>query len=225
MYGSSEAGGFCTMSPFGPDAHHDPRWAGKPRDDIEVQIRDDNDERVMPNTKGNIVIRDKTAHTIFSGYFNLPDKTAEACRNFWFHSGDIGFMDEEGSLYFVGRTEESIRVKGEYIPVDKLENCIRHHPDVLECAAVGVPSDIGEEDINLTIKPKQGARQDPEKIIEHCRQNLPRFMIPRYITYIEDFPVASSALKIRKVKLKQRGVAGSWDRLKHLREPRKSSNG
>ena len=121
MYGSTEAGGFCTMSPFGPDARHDPRWAGRPRDDIEVQIWDDNDERVAPNTTGRIVIRDKTAHTIFSGYFNLPDKTAEACRNFLFHSGDMGFMDEVGSLYFIGRTEESIRVKGEYIPVDKLK--------------------------------------------------------------------------------------------------------
>lgn len=214
MYGSTEAGGFCAMSPFGPEAAHDPRWAGKARDDIEIEIWDQNDELVPPGTKGEIVIRDKRAHSIFSGYFNMPEKTASACRNFWFHSGDMGYLDEEGSLYFMGRIEESIRVKGEFIPVDKLEACVRQYPDVAECAAVGVPSDIGEEEVNLYIKLQAGARQDPEAIVAHCQENLPRFMVPRYLTFVEEFPLASSALKIQKVKLKERGVAAAWDRMK-----------
>lgn len=214
MYGSTEAGGFCTMSPFGPEATHDPRWAGKARDDLEIEIWDKNDEVVPPGTEGEIVIRDKRSHSIFSDYHGMPEKTAQACRNFWFHSGDLGYMDQDGSLYFMGRVEESIRVKGEFIPVDKLENCVRQHPEVVECAAVGVPSDIGEQEINLYIKLQPGAPQFPEVIIDHCRQNLPRFMMPRYITYVDEFPLASSALKIQKVKLMERGVADSWDRLR-----------
>jgi crotonobetaine/carnitine-CoA ligase len=215
MYGSTEAGGFCTMSPFGPDATHDSRFSGKPRDDIELQIWNENDEAVPPDTVGEIVIRDKVAHTIYSGYYNMPEKTADACRNFWFHSGDMGYLDAAGALNFVGRAEESIRVKGEFIPVDKLEACVRLHPDVAECAAVGVPSDIGEEDIKLFIKLQPEAEQDPEAVCNHCREHLPRFMIPRYISYVDEFPLASSALKIQKVKLKAEGVGAAWDRLKN----------
>lgn len=213
MYGSTEAGGFCTMSPFGPDAEHDSRFSGRPRDDVEVQIWDENDEAVAPGTVGEIVIRDKTAHTIFSGYYNMPEKTASACRNFWFHSGDMGYLDAGGGLHFVGRTEESIRVKGEFIPVDKLEACVRRYPTVAECAAVGVPSDLGEEEIKLYIKLQPGAGEDPQAICSHCTEHLPRFMIPRYIAYVEEFPLASSALKIQKVKLKAEGAGNAWDRL------------
>ena len=82
MYGSTEAGGFCTMSSFGPDAANDPRFSGRPRDDIELQIWDENDQAVPAHTVGEIVIRDKVAHTIYSGYYNMPEKTAAPCRNF-----------------------------------------------------------------------------------------------------------------------------------------------
>jgi crotonobetaine/carnitine-CoA ligase len=201
------------MSPFGPDAVYDSRFSGKPRDDIELQIWDENDEAVPPNTVGEIVIRDKVAHTIYSGYYNMPEKTAAACRNFWFHSGDMGYLDAENDLHFVGRNEESIRVKGEFIPVDRLEACIRRHPAVAECAAVGIASDIGEEDIKLYIKLQPGEAPDPEALIDYCGEHLPRFMIPRYISYVDEFPLASSALKIQKVKLKAQGIGDAWDRL------------
>ncbi len=217
MYGSTEAGGFCTMSPFGPESSHDFRWAGKPRDDIDLQIWDPNDEIVPPNMEGEIVIRDKLAHTIFSGYYGMPEKTAKACRNFWFHSGDMGYMDEQGSLNFLGRIEEGIRVKGEFIPVDKLEACVRQHPQVVECAAVGVPSEIGEEDIKLYLKLQPGASPDPEQIVDHCERHLPRFMVPRYLEFVEEFPLATSAMKIQKVKLKERGIGNAWDRLEKRR--------
>jgi acyl-CoA synthetase (AMP-forming)/AMP-acid ligase II len=213
MYGSTEAGGFCTMSPFGPDSQHDARWAGRARDDVEVQIWDKNDEEVPAGEVGEIVIRDKISHTLFSGYYNMPEKTASACRNFWFHSGDMGYMDEEGSLYFVGRREESIRVKGEFIPVDRLEACIRSHAEVLECAAVGVPSDIGEEDAKVYVQCTKGSSLTEEGLIEHCQNSLPKFMIPRYVEFIEDFPIATSAMKIQKVKLKERGIGAAWDRM------------
>lgn len=213
MYGSTEAGGFCTMSPFGPDSENDARWAGRPRDDVEVEIWDENDEKVPPGEEGEIVIRDRVSHTVFSGYYNMPEKTAQACRNFWFHSGDMGYMDEDGSLYFLGRREESIRVKGEFIPVDRLEAFMRSHPEILECAAVGVPSDIGEEDIKVYVQRRQGSPLLPEDVIAHCQRSLPEFMIPRYLEFVDDFPMASSAMKIQKVKLKERGIGGAWDRL------------
>lgn len=213
MYGSTEAGGFCTMGVFGPQSKHEPRWAGFPRDDVEVKIWDENDDEVPPGKTGEIVIRDKIPHTLFSGYFGMPEKTAQACRNFWFHSGDMGFMDEKGSLCFIGRQEESIRVKGEFIPVDRLEAHIRSHPKVMECAAVGVPSDIGEEDIKVYVQLHPETPLDPEELIEYCQGALSTFMIPRYVEFVKDFPIVSSAIKIQKVKLKERGVGGAWDRL------------
>ena len=218
MYGSTEAGGFCTMDIFGPDSQHDPRWAGRPRDDVEVKIWDENDDEVSPGAEGEIVVRDKIAHTLFSGYFNMPEKTAEACRNFWFHSGDLGYVDEEGALYFLRRREESIRVKGDFIPVDRLEAHVLSHPKVLECAAVGVPSDLGEEDIKVYVRLHPDASLTPEDLVAYCKDSLPGFMIPRYIEFVEDFPRASSAIKIQKVKLKELGIGNAWDRLAQKRE-------
>jgi crotonobetaine/carnitine-CoA ligase len=212
MYGSTEAGGFCTMGRFTADSQHDPRWAGRPRDDVEVQIWNENDDEVPPGVEGEIVVRDKIAHTLFSGYFNMPEKTAQACQNFWFHSGDLGYMDKEGGLYYLRREEESIRVKGEFIPVDRLEAHVLSHPKVLECAAVGVPSDLGEEDIKLYVRLHLDASLTPEDLVAHCKGSLPAFMIPRYIEFVEDFPRASSAIKIQKVKLKELGIGNAWDR-------------
>jgi acyl-CoA synthetase (AMP-forming)/AMP-acid ligase II len=212
VYGSTEAGGFSTMGTFGPGSKHDPKWTGCPRDDVEVKILDENDEEVPPGTLGEIVIRDKVPHTIFSGYFNLPEKTAQACRNFWYHSGDSGYIDKEGSLYFLGRTEESIRVKGDFIPVDKLEACIRSNPKIRECAAIGVPSDIGEEDIMVYIQLKENVSSTPEEIITYCEDRLPKFAVPRYIGFVEEFPTAA-LYKVQKAKLKERGIVGAWDRL------------
>jgi crotonobetaine/carnitine-CoA ligase len=76
-----------------------------------------------------------------------------------------------------------------------------------------VPSDIGEEEIKVYVQRNEGSSVLPEDVIAHCRESLPKFMIPRYVEFVDDFPMASSAMKIQKVKLKERGIGGAWDRL------------
>jgi len=219
MYGSTEAGGFCTMSSYPPDSTHDPRFAGKARDDMEVKIFDEHDREVPYGQPGEIVIRDRLPHAMFDGYYKMPEKTADACRGFWFRSGDRGYMDERGNLFFMERLGESIRVKGDFVPVDRLEECVRAHPKVFQCAAVGVPSDLGEEDIKLYVQVHPGVKALPEEIVHHCRQHLAPFMVPRYLEFVEEFPLATGVMKIQKAKLKKKGIGNAWDRLKSQQAP------
>ncbi len=219
MYGSTEAGGFCNMSFYAPDSTHDPRFAGKMRDDMEVKIFDEHDREVPCGQPGEIVIRDRLPHAMFDGYYKMPEKTANACRGFWFRSGDRGYMDEQGNLFFMERLGESIRVKGDFVPVDRLEECVLAHPKVFQCAAVGVPSELGEEDIKLYIKLHPGLHALPEEIIDHCQQYLAPFMIPRYMEFIEEFPLATGVMKIQKAKLKEKGIGHAWDRLQSKKAP------
>ena len=148
---------------------------------------------------------------IFSGYYNMPDKTLEVMRNLWYHTGDLGFKDEKGFLYFSGRKGDSIRVKGEFVPVDHVENVIRSHPNVQECAIVGVPSDMGEQEIKLYIQPSKGTKIAPEEIVNYCKEKLARYMVPRYVEVVDELPISPSIMKVQRSKLKEKGIGQAWD--------------
>lgn len=213
-YGATESGGLCTMTAYElKDAPKiQPAFCGRERDDFEVKIFNDEDEELGSGQIGEIVVRPRKPFVMYSGYYNMPDKTAEPLRNLWFHTGDEGVKDEEGFLYFSGRKEESLRVKGNFVPIDHVEGLLRSYPKVQECAIIGVPSDIGEQDIKAYIQPNKGARITPEEIINYCSRNLSGFMIPRYIEFVDSLPISSSAMKVQKSKLKERGIGNAWDR-------------
>ncbi|MFP3209157.1 MAG: AMP-binding protein [Nitrososphaeria archaeon] len=221
LYGSTEAGAVTNIARITlplPDKLKSLKklssFAGKPRDDIEVKVFDEHSFELPPYKIGEIVVRPKISHVIFDGYYNNPEKTAQAFRDLWFHTGDLGYMDEEGNLYFVQRAEESINVKGEFVPIDDVEGCLMEHPDVMEAAIVGVPGEFGDE-IKAYIKLRPGSNVRYEDIINWCKERVAKFMIPRYIEFVDEFP-RSTLGKIAKMELKQRGIGNAWDRVKAM---------
>jgi crotonobetaine/carnitine-CoA ligase len=191
-----------------------PGCCGKPVEDYEVRILDDDDLSLGPRETGEIVMRPRQPYTMMSGYYKMPDATLEAFRNLWFHTGDLGYFDEDGFLYYVGRKKDAIRRRGENISAFEIETAINQHPSVLESAAIAVPSDLGEDDVKIVVVLRPEAELAPEDLIRFCEPRMAYFMIPRYIEFKESLPKNPSQ-RIEKYKLRADGINQStWDREK-----------
>ena len=176
---------------------------------FDVRIHDEADEPVAPGALGELVVRPWRASTILDGYFGMPEATAEAFRNLWFHSGDTARIDEDGNVFFVGRRKDAIRRRGENISAFEVEEGILLHPDVLECAAVGVPSELTEEDVKVVVVPRPGSALTPEAVLAHAERTLARFQVPRFIEFADALPKTPTG-KIAKHLLEQGTTV--WDR-------------
>lgn len=192
--------------------------AGRPLGWVDVIIGDpETDEPLPPGQVGEILVRPKLPGAFMKGYNNAPDKTVEAWRNLWFHTGDLGMMDEEGYLYFIDRAKDAIRRRGENISSYSIESIINAHPCVEECAAIAVPSEYGaggEDEVKVCVVLKEGATLDPAELHQYCVDHMPYFAVPRYIEYVSSLPKTPNA-KVRKVELRQRGITEeTWDREK-----------
>lgn len=203
LYGSVE-GNIPITQRF--DQPRVPGSCGRVVEEFEVRIADDADETVPPGTIGELLIRPKVPYTMFSGYFENPKATTEAQRNMWFHSGDLAKMDEAGNVYFVGRKKEAIRRRGENISAFEVEESIREHPAVLDCAAFGVKSDLTEEEVMVAIVLQPGARATTEdEIWAFCYERMARFQVPRFIEFVDELPKTPTG-KVEKFKLQEAGV-------------------
>lgn len=191
-----------------------PGCCGRPDERAEVQIVDDDDLPLDAGQTGEIVIRPREPFTMMNGYYNMPEDTLNAFRNLWFHTGDLGYLDEEGLLYFVGRKKESIRRRGENISAFEVERIVNQHPSVLESAAIPVPSELGEDDLKIVVVLKEGEGLRPEELIKHCEDRMAYFMVPRFIELRDSLPKTPTQ-RVEKYKLQAEGVKpGDWDREK-----------
>jgi crotonobetaine/carnitine-CoA ligase len=208
IYGSSES----NIVAYNPWDAHKPGSAGKPAPNFEVIIVDDEDRELPQGEVGEIVARPREPYLISGGYYHRPEVTLEALRNMWFHCGDRGYYDEDGYLFFVDRKKDVIRRKGENISSAEVERQVNTHPDVLESAAVPVPAETAEDEVKVFVVRRPGASLEPEQLITYLQGILPRFMVPRYVEFIETMPKTGS-LKIEKFKLREASVlAATWDR-------------
>ncbi len=181
-------------------------------DRYEVRIVDENDEEVPPNVPGEICVRTKNPWDMTLGYWNHPDWTVKAWRNFWYHTGDMLMRDEEGNYYFVDRTKDAIRRRGENISSMEVEQEIVKHPSVLECAVIPAASEHTEQEVMAVIVPKQGMTIDPVELIRFLEPRMAYFMIPRYVDVIDALPKTPTG-KIQKFPLRERGLTPTtWDR-------------
>jgi crotonobetaine/carnitine-CoA ligase len=188
---------------------------GKFSPNFDVALFDEKDRPVKAGEIGEIVIRPKRAHVMFDGYYGRPDKTVESWRNLWFHTGDLGFLDEDGDLNFVRRASESINVKGEWVDVVGLEDLIRAHPKVVDVAVVGVPDPTVGKEVKACVQPCEGLAIEPEEIIAHCEGRIAHFMIPRFIEFMEQLPRLGGTEKVAKSAMEKAGVTDqTWDREK-----------
>jgi crotonobetaine/carnitine-CoA ligase len=139
------------------------------------------------------------------------EKSLELFENMWINTGDLGRMDEDGYFYFVDRKKQALRRRGENISSFEVEAVINANPAVLESCIVGVPSDVGEEDVKAVIVLQEGQTLTEKEVIDWCMPRMAYFCIPRYIAFRTSLPKTPSE-RVEKYKLKVEGVtADCWD--------------
>ncbi|HET9532333.1 MAG TPA: ATP-dependent acyl-CoA ligase [Blastocatellia bacterium] len=191
-----------------------PGCCGRPDENTEVRIVDEDDLPLGPRETGEIVIRPREPYTMMSGYYKMAEATLEAFRNLWFHTGDLGYMDEDGYLYFVGRKKEAIRRRGENISAFEVEAIVNRHPAVLESAAIAVPSELGEDEVKIVVVCKEGEQLKPEELIKFCEDRMAYFMVPRFVEFRDSLPKTPTQ-RVEKYRLREEGDGlRTWDREK-----------
>lgn len=192
-----------------------PGCMGTVQPGFAAKVVDDNDVAVDDGVPGELVLRHHEPFAFATGYYRMPEKTVEAWRNLWFHTGDRVVRDEEGCLRFVDRLKESIRRRGENISSWEVEQALLSHPTVAEAAVFPVPSELGEDEVMAAVVPRASHSLDPSELVEHCGPRLAAFAVPRFFDVLEELPLTESG-KIQKYVLRERGVTdGTWDREIH----------
>ena len=172
-------------------------------------VYSDTDEEVPVGEVGELIVRGRYPWTTCQGYFGMPDKTTEAFRNLWFHTGDGLRRDADGWYYFVDRLKDAIRRRGENISSYEVEQGLVSHPALAEVAAIGVPADqeAGEDEVMVFLVPEPGAEISAEEIWAYADKQLPAFAVPRYLRVVDELPKTPSE-KVRKMVLREQGVDG-----------------
>jgi crotonobetaine/carnitine-CoA ligase len=211
-YTSTEVG-IATGSPYGQWRVGSCGQAHNKRFDLAVV--DEWDREVGPGEPGELVVRPREPFVMTTGYYGMPEATARAFRNLWFHTGDRVWRDDDGYFHFLDRIADAIRRRGENISAFDIECEVNLHPAVLECAAFGVPSELEEEEVKLAVVRTPGVELTEPELAQYCAARLPSFMVPRYIEFVDDLPRTPTD-KIAKHALRARGERGltpqTWDR-------------
>ncbi|MGH9001293.1 MAG: AMP-binding protein [Acidimicrobiia bacterium] len=182
---------------------------GKASPTSDVAIVDDHDFPVPPGTVGEIVTRPKIPWTMMLEYFNRPDATRDAFRNCWFHTGDLGYLDDSGFVFWVDRKKDALRRRGEMVSSWDVEAVVAKFPGVAECAVVGVPSEMSEDDILVAVVPAE--RLDPADLVAFCRERMAAFQVPRYVRFVDSLP-RTQTQRVEKYRLRADGATeDTWD--------------
>lgn len=208
LYGMTECGCTTLMNP--PDAVR-VGSVGTPLGFVEAAVVDDEDRPVADGERGELVVRPRAPNTMFLGYVNKAEQTVAAVRNLWFHTGDYVTRDVDGYYYFVDRKKDVIRRRGENLAPYDVESVLNRHPAVFESVVVGVPSPLGEEDVKAFVQLRPGASAEPRELFEFCAQELPFFMVPRYLEFLDEIPKTANQ-KAQRYLLKGRRGEGEHDR-------------
>ena len=207
-YGAVDGGGIVTFNlgnaPYGS--------IGKPMLRAKYRLVDDEMRDVPEGEAGELVFwvgfhRDSRVE-----YFKDEESTGDKVREGWLRTGDLLSRDRKGYLYFRGRKSEYMRRRGENISAYEIEQQVMNHPAALECAAFGVPSELGEDDIMISVVLSEGKELAPTELIAYLEERLPRFAIPRYVHFVDELPKTETH-RVQKNLLAQRGITPStWDR-------------
>jgi crotonobetaine/carnitine-CoA ligase len=167
---------------------------------FEARLVDpDTDEEVPVGTIGELVVRYRHPWTCSLGYYGMPEKTAEAWRNLWFHTGDALRRDEDGWYYFVDRYKDALRRRGEQV--------LLAHPAVVECAVIGVSAGVeaGEDEVMAVVVLDRSTTASAAELWTFCEGKIPSFAIPRFVRCVDALPKTPSE-KVRKSELRVSGV-------------------
>ncbi len=209
-YGLTEASLISMLDAGEPNK---PGAAGKPNQhEFQVRLVDDDDVEVGAGEVGEIVCRPNGPNLMFAGYWNRPDATVEATRNLWFHTGDLGRVDDDGYIYFVDRKKDALRRRGENISSFEMEKVLYGHAVIKDVAVHAVPSPLGEDDVKVTAVLQDDTTIAEEELCRWIADRVPFFAIPRYIEFRSDLP-RNPVGRVLKYQLRDEGVTEhTWDR-------------
>lgn len=213
QYDQTETPPAIISEPLDPSDTLASGFCGRVRPGFEARIVDENDCEVPTGTPGELALRCDAPWILATSYFNKPDQTARAWRNGWFHTGDVFRTDAEGNFYFVDRSKDVIRRRGENISSFDVERALAGHPAVEAAAAFAVESEYSESEIMAVVQISEGAEFDPGELMIHMECAVPGFMVPRYLRFMKELP-RSATDKVKKDDLQRQGVTvDTWDRL------------
>lgn len=188
--------------------------AGRVIDEFVVKIDPSCNRPGDPDHVGEILVRGQEPGLVMNGYHGMPEATSATIVEGWVRTGDIGDLDEDGFLTFHGRLADSIRRRGENISAFEVEELVGAHPAVVECAALGVPSELTEEDVMVFVVVRPGTVLAPDELHRHCLQHGPAYMAPRYIQVVKELPKTPTE-KVEKFKLREIAVnSTTWEALR-----------
>ena len=213
VYGLTEGGGNITSNRL-PDPV--PNSNGRTHGWAEIRIGDENDLPLPPGEIGEILLRGTYPHMFSQGYHNAPEQTLKSMRNLWLHTGDLGYLDEGGNLFYLGRQAHWIRRRGENISAYEIESAMGKHPQIAEVVVVGVRSEIGEDDVKAFIIAARGEQIDFVALAGWTAERLAAFKVPRFIELVDDFPRSATKREVERAKLKAMSNESAWDREKVL---------
>jgi long-chain acyl-CoA synthetase len=200
-YGMTEGGSVLTV--LGPDEHRAGgkylRSAGAPLTGVVLSIRDGSDREVPVGEPGEVCAR---GGNFMVEYWQQPDSTTEAFRNGWYHTGDTGYLDDEGYLYLVDRVKDMIVTGGENVYSIEVENALAFHPAVLQVAVIGIPHASWGEAVHAIIVLREGATATEEDLLAHARREIAGYKVPKSIEFRSEPLPLSGAMKILKRDLR-----------------------
>jgi acyl-CoA synthetase (AMP-forming)/AMP-acid ligase II len=200
-YGMTESAAVLTS--LGPEDHRVGgerlRSAGRPLRGVVLSIQDESGNRVPKGQTGEVCAR---AGNFMREYWKQPDATAEAFRGGWYHSGDAGYLDDGGYLFLVDRVKDMIVTGGENVYSVEVENAIASHPGVAQVAVIGIPSEKWGEAVHAIVVPKDGITVTEDEIVEHARQSIASYKVPKTVTIRTEPLPLSGAMKVLKRELR-----------------------
>jgi len=177
-----------------------------------ARVVDEHDNPLPAGIAGELVLRADEPFAFATGYFAMPEKTLEAWRNLWFHTGDRVVVDREGYFTFVDRLKDAIRRRGENISSFEVEQVLSGHAAVAAAAVYPVQSELAEDEVMATIILKAGQTLKPEELLRYCEPRLPYYTLPRYLDFVDFLPTTANG-KVSKIELRAQGITPStWDR-------------
>ena len=207
-YGSTETNFVIATS---PDFQHR-GVMGHVLPGFEARVADEDDVELPVGEAGELLLRASEPYAFASGYFGMPDKTVEAWRNLWFHTGDRVVREADGFLRFMDRIKDAIRRRGENISSYEVEQVLLSHPAVGTVAVFPVRSELAEDEVMTALIAKPGSALDLPELVAWCEARLPYFAVPRYFDVVDDLPRTENG-KVQKYKLRERGVTSTaWER-------------
>lgn len=168
--------------------------------------------KIARRVGGELILRTDMPWAMSHGYNAMPEVTARAWRNGWFHTGDAFGCDVDGNHFFVDRVKGAIRRRGENISSFEVESEVMTHPAILEVAAIGVPNELSEQDVLIALALKPGATLDEAELLSFLSERMSHFMVPRFIRQVAALPKTPTA-KVEKHLLRAQGITDdTWDR-------------